>query len=208
MIDLKYRWSQEESEIPSSQWILADTISDLRTEENSISTWYLRDLSLEEKKKGVQALTSGFRSLDSIHVVFMDCSIIEKNGLMLNVNEGVTKIEQFKMLHRDIEVMNVVGLQKLAMEIFKCIWSDKTEVFYKEQISRWLLDALNDSLLEFKSLEKGMQQSLAASINNLIKNKKIDKNNIAADVWSAIDIQLRQNKKKTNCQYELECPKY
>ena len=208
MISPMKEWIQEQHEISEDTMISADALSDLRTTNNCISTWYVGEKKDIDIKNGVLALASGFRSLEDIKVVFIDDKKLNDAGLEIQESDGNTKIKAFEKLHRDIAFLNSGKLQKLAKIILESIWEANTTDIHKETLIRWLLAALNDKMLEFKSLDKNLRQGFASSINKMIKSKKIDKTDIEEEVWNSIEKQIEDNMKKTTCKFEKECERY
>jgi len=201
-------WTQEPHEISNEGMISADAIGDLKTTENCISTWYVGDKSDEEIKKAVLALTSGFRSLEDVRIAFLEDSKLKAVGLAIHETDGDTKIKEYIRLHRDIALLNSAKLQKLAKVILESIWEENTTTIHRETIVLWLLSALNEKKLEFRSLDKNLRQCFAASINKLIKAKKVAKGDIDTEVWKSIEEQIEKNSRKTTCRFEGECERY
>lgn len=208
MISPMKEWIQEPHEISDDGMISADAISDLRTTDNCISTWYVGRKSEEEIKKGVIALTSGFKSLEDIKIAFLDDEKLKSAGLEIHETDGDTKIKEYVNLHRDISLLNSAKLQKLAKVILESIWEENTQVIHKETIVCWLLSALNEKKLSFESLDKNLRQGFAASVKKMIKTKKIIKEKIDEEVWKSIEQQIEKNSRKTNCKFEGECERY
>ena len=50
-------WTQSKDSVTDISMISADSLGDLRTTENCISTWVIRDTSDSEIKKAIQALS-------------------------------------------------------------------------------------------------------------------------------------------------------
>ena len=208
MISPMKEWIQEPPEISDDGMISADAISDLRTTDNCISTWYVGEKSEEDIKKGVLALTSGFRSLEDIKIVFLDDQKLIAAGLTIYETDGDTKIKDYVKLHRDIALLNSSRLQKLAKVIFESIWEENIQIVHRETIICWLLSALNEKKLDFGSLDKNLRQGFAASIDKMVRMKKIIKENIDDEVWESIKQQIEKNSCKTNCKFESECERY
>ena len=208
MVGQVKEWIQEPHEVLDDGLISADAISDLRTEDNCISTWYVGDKSTEEIKKGVLALTSGFKSLEEIKIVFLDDAILRSAGLTICETDGDTKIKDYVKLHRDIALLNSAKLQKLAKIILENVWEENTQVIPRDTIIKWLLSALNEKLLCFDALEKNVKVAFASSINKMIRQNKVNKEDIDEDVWADIEKQLKKNLLKTNCPFEEQCERY
>ncbi len=201
-------WTQEQPDIVEDGMISADAISDLRTDENCISTWYVGEKGAEDIKKGVLALASGFRSLEEIRIVFLDDRKLCEAGLDIKETDGYTKIEEYKTLHRDIASLNAGKLQKLAKIVLESVWAEDTETIHKDTIVGWMLDALNRRQLIFNSLDKNMRRGFAASVKKMVNTKKVHKDSIREEVWKAIEQQLEANTRKTTCKFEGECERY
>lgn len=207
MISPMQEWSQESEEVTSNSLISADAISDLKTTDNSISTWYVNNCSEDDIRKGILALASGFRSLDMIKVAFLDYERISA-GFSVENTDGETKIKEYAGLHRDISMLNAGTLQSLAKLILESVWSENIRVIHKEELTVWMLQALNEEKLDFDALDKNMRMALAASINKMVKKNKITKDDIRKEVWDDIERQVNINKKKTNCKFEIDCERY
>lgn len=201
-------WTQEPPDIVGDEMISADAISDLRTDENCISTWYVGEKGEEDVQKGVLALASGFRSLEEIRIAFLSDKKICDAGLDIEETDGYTKIEKYKTLHRDIVSLNAGKLQKLAKIVLESVWEKNIETIHKDTIVKWMLDALNKKLLIFGSLDKNMRRGFAASVKKMINTNKIKKESIHEEVWKAIEQQLEANARKTTCPFEGECERY
>lgn len=202
------RWIQEQHEITCLEDINAESLSDLSAEENAISTWYVGDKGENEIRHAVLALTSGFRSLDEIKVVYLDVNIIRQAGLSIAETTGITKIEEYANLHRDIDQLNAGKLIQLANIILEQVWNNQTQTFCAEDIALWMLQIINDGKLDFNSLDKNFRKGFASRVKKMINKKKIVLQNLNPSIQQEIERQWEQNKKRTNCQYENQCPKY
>lgn len=208
MIGPMKQWIQEPEEISDDSMISADAISDLSTDENCISTWCVGEKSEDEIKKGVLALVSDFRSLEDIKIVFLNEDKLVYAGLTINKTPGKTQIQEYADLHRDIAFLNAGKLQKLAKLILESVWREDIQFIYKETLIQWLLDALNEKKLDFNSLNKNFKGNFAAAVNKMVNKNKIKKDDINDFVWEKIANQINDNKKKTNCKFEIECERY
>lgn len=208
MINPMKEWTQQQDEIINDNQISADAMSDLKTTDNCISTWFMINNDNIELQKCILALTSGFRSLDTVKVVLLDYDKINELGFEVKENVGNTRIAEYGILHRDIANLNFGTLLMLAKNILESVWDNYTKTINKEEITQWLLQSMNEGILEFETLDKNMKASLAASINKMVNKKKIDKMDIEIEIWNAVLKQLSYNKRKTNCKFELECERY
>ena len=202
------RWIQEQHEITCLEDINAESLSDLSAEENAISTWYVGDKGENEIRHAVLALTSGFRSLDEIKVVYLDVNIIRQAGLSIAETTGITKIEEYANLHRDIDQLNAGKLIQLANIILEQVWNNQTQTFCAEDIALWMIQIINDGKLDFNSLDKNFRNGFASRVKKMINKKKIVLQNLNPSLQQEIERQWEQNKKRTNCKYENQCPKY
>ena len=104
--------------------------------------------------------------------------------------------------------MNSDKLQNLAKIILEEVWSKNTEIIHKQDIICYLIEALNDGLLEFNSLEKNVKQELASNINKQLKKGKLKESDFDKKVLDDIKEQIKKQNKKTNCRYEEFCERY
>lgn len=202
------RWIQEPHEITCMEDINAESLGDLCAEENAISTWCVGDKTEHEIKQAVLALASGFRALDEIKVVFLDDEEIRNAGLSITSNAGVTKIKEYAGLHRDIDHLNAGKLVRLADIVLRQVWEEQTQTFYAEDIALWMLQVMEQGKLRFESLDKNFRNGLAGKVKKLINKKRVILEDIDPELQKSLQEQWEQNKKKTNCRYEMECPRY
>ena len=201
-------WKQNEGSLSYNSMISADSLSDLGTEKNCISTWLVQNLSESEIKKAIQALSSGFRTLDCIDIVVLDYKQLLKAGFTIEETEGDTRIDICKSLHRDISHLNAGSLSRLAEFILKNIWDENVRNIPKDKVGEWLFDAMQNNILDFSKLEKNMKTNLASFIDKKIKKNIINKSKIPQDILDIINNQILLNSRQTNCQYEANCEKY
>ena len=202
------KWIQEQHEGFCADEIDAESISDLCADENAISTWYIENKTEEEIQQAVLALVSGFRTLDEIKIVFLDDAEIKNAGLNIKANEGITKIAEYSNLHRDIAELNAGKLVKLAELVLKKVWEEETQTINTEQLTLWLVQIINVGKLKFNDLDKNFKAGFASKTKKLIRKNKICFDNLDIEFQDALEKQWEQNKKQTNCKYELVCPKY
>lgn|GEM_PF-4954217 len=202
------KWIQEQHDGFCADEINAESLSDLCADENAISTWYIGNKTEEEIQQAVLALVSGFRTLDEIKIVFLDDVEIRNAGLNIEVNEGITKIPEYSNLHRDIAELNAGKLVKLAELVLKKVWEAQTQTINTEQLTLWLIQVINDGKLKFEDLDKNFKIGFASKTKKLINKNKICFEDLDIELQHALETQWIQNKKRTNCKYELECPKY
>lgn len=202
------RWTQEQHEIKSVEDINAEALCDLNAEENAISTWYVGDKTEEELKKAVSALTSGFRSLDSIEIVFIKENVLETAGFNIVKNDGDTKIKDLSNLHRDIIQLKSRQLLVLAEIVQQSVWEGEKQIINTEQISLWLLQQMNHGKLKFDDLNKGFKEGFAGKVKKLIKKKKVVLEELTPELQNDLNSYWKLQTRKTTCDYELECPRY
>lgn len=202
------RWIQEPHEVSCADEINAEALSDLCADENAISTWYVGDRTEEEIKRAVLALASGFRALDELKIVFLDDNELKNAGLDVESTPGITKVKEYTNLHRDIVQLNARKLIELAGLVLTQVWKEQIQTINAEDLSLWILQLINEGKLEFEDLDKNFKNGFAAKVKKLINKKKICFGDLRLELQEALQNQWDQNKKKTNCKYELTCPKY
>lgn len=202
------RWIQEPHEVSCAEEINAESLGDLCADENAISTWYVGDKTEEEIKRAVLALASGFRSLDELKIVFLDDDELKNEGLNIKATPGITKVREYANLHRDINQLNAGKLIKLASLVLKQVWREQIQTINAEDLSLWILQIINEGKLEFGDLDKNFKNGFAAKVKKLINKNKICYEELRPELQQSLQNQWDQNKKKTNCKYELMCPKY
>lgn len=207
MINKEQNWAQYQQEIPEVDQINADSISELATTDNCVSTWYID--TKENINQAVLALTSGFRNLDSIKLVVLNMENIDKYGLTAkqSAETGITKAKGYEKYHYDIIGLNHRGLGNLAQLIMMTLHDNGVVNVEKPAIVEILSKAMAEKIVDFDSLDKNLKAGLAAAI---MKELKSPKSKLAPIINDSIKEQLQQqvekNKRKTNCSFEMECP--
>ena len=148
MVDPMKAWSQTLEEIGNGQLIYADAISDLKTNDNTLSTWHVENCSDSEINKVVIALSSTFRSLDSMRIVYIDYSNITEQGFNIKKTLGDSKIESYNNMHRDIAELNAGMLQKFAVVVLESILAENVKTISKNDVGMLLYEALNENILK------------------------------------------------------------
>ncbi|MBQ6833181.1 MAG: hypothetical protein IJO55_02030 [Lachnospiraceae bacterium] len=109
---------------------------------------------------------------------------------------------------RDIVQLNAGKLIKLASLVLSQVWKEQTQTINAEDLSLWMLQLINEGKLEFEDLDKNFKNGFAAKVKKLINKKKICFEELRLELQQALQNQWNQNKKRTNCKYELTCPQY
>lgn len=207
MINKEQNWAQYQQEIPAIDQINADSISELATTDNCVSTWYID--TKEDINQAVLALTSGFRNLDSIKLVVLNMDSLKQYGLVAKQSEetAFTKAKGYEKYHYDIIDLNHHSLGSLAQFIMKTLHDNGVINVDKPSIVEILSKAMAEEIVDFDSLDKNLKAGLASSI---IKELRKPKSKLAPIVNRTIQEQLQQqvekNKRRTNCSYETQCP--
>ena len=202
------RWIQEPHEISCAEDINAESLVDLCADENAISTWYVGDKTEPEIKKAVLALASGFRTLDEVIVVFLKDEEIRNAGLDIEANKGITKIYEYADLHRDIAQLNAGKLTVLANIVLKQVWNYQIQTVNAEELALWMLQLLNEGKLEFDDLDKNFKSGLAGKVKKLVNKNKVNFGELRLELQETLQKQWDQNRRRTNCKYEMSCPRY
>ena len=208
MIKSEQHWAQYQQEIPEVDQISADSISELTTDDNCLSTWYIDTLDSIDTDKAVLALTSGFRSLDSIMLVALDMENLEQYGLIARQSPETarTKVKGYEKYHYDIIDLTHRRLGNLAQFIMTALRDGKIVNVNTFSIVEILVKAMAAEIVDFDSLEKGLRAGLAKAIKKDL-NKPDSKFEPIIDkhIKGQVARQLEMNKQKTNCNKELQC---
>ena len=203
------RWTQERRDIHSNNDINAEALSDLCADENAISTWYVGEKTEENIIKAVTALASGFRSLDELSIVLIDDDMIKSAGLSISETEGLTRIEEYANLHRDIDQLNVQQLVALAGIVLECVWNGEVRAINAEELSLWILQQINSGKLKFKDLDKNFRISFSSKINKLINTHKVSLEELDDSLQEALKAQWQLNQRgNIMCQNAGNCPDF
>ena len=159
-------------------------------------------------KQAVLALASGFRWVDEIKIVFLDDEEIKQAGLNIEATIGNTKISEYATLHRDIVQLNAGKLLILANLILKQVGNEQTKTINAEELTLWMLQVMKEGKLKFDDLDKNFRSGFAGKVKKLINKKKINLQEFPSDIQDDLQKQWNQNKRRTNCKYELICPQY
>lgn len=206
MINSEQNWAQYQYEVPEIDQINADSISELATTDNCVSTWYIDNP--ENINEAVLALTSGFRNLDSIQLVVFNIEALEQYGLTAKQSEetAFTKAEGYKKYHYDIIDLNHRKLGYLAQLIMRTLHNGGIVNIDKMHIVEVLSRAMVADIVDFEELDKNLKAGLAATIMKDLKRKDSKLTPIINDpIKKKLQQQMEKNKRKTNCTYEPLC---
>lgn len=197
---------QYQYEVPEIDQIDADSISELATTDNCVSTWYIDDP--KDINKAVLALTSGFRNLDSIQLVVFNIKDLDQYGLTAKKSEetAFTKAVGYKKYHYDIIDLNHRKLGHLAQLIMRTLHNDGIVNVDKMHIVEVLSRAMVDKVVDFEKLDKNLKAGLVATIMKDLKSKNSKLAPIISEpIKEKLQQQIEKNKRKTNCPHEPMC---
>ena len=206
MINSEQNWAQYQYELPEIDQINADSISELATTDNCISTWYIDNP--EDINKAVLALTSGFRNLDSIQLVVFNIDTLKQYGLTAKQSEetAFTKAKGYAKYHYDIIDLNHHRLGRLAQLIMHTLHDNGIVNVDKTHIVKVLSKDMADEIVDFEKLDKNLKAGLAATIMKDLKRKESKLASIISEpIKGQLLQQIEKNKRKTNCPHESHC---
>ena len=92
--------------------------------------------------------------------------------------------------------------------ILKQVGNEQTKTINAEELTLWMLQVMKEGKLKFDDLDKNFRSGFAGKVKKLINKKKIDLQEFPSDIQDDLQKQWNQNKRRTNCKYELICPQY
>lgn len=139
----------------------ADAITScLRTSKNTLSTWRISEE--KELPEAVLAIVSGLERIDTIDVVWLDRSSLEKYGLGCeNTPEsGITPIDELKDRHIDITNLTYNSLGIVANEVVCGIRDNRYKRVSAKDIKKMLKAAIDIGRLQEERLKDGVRKEL------------------------------------------------
>lgn len=138
----------------------------MKTQQNAISTWAIKQDDPSERANAVLAMASSFTSLDTIDVVILDASHVESFGLRLEQTSGNTCVSELADTHRDIVNLTYQSLGVLATLIANCITDERVQRFTKSELRKILISAVQSGMVELAQLNDNVQKKLKGHLND------------------------------------------
>lgn len=156
------KWPSKEEQ--TEGWDIDDIYADaftscLRTSGNTLSTWFVSDLT--KLSEVVLALSTSLDKISRIQLIYFHKSEVLKS-LSLNETLGATPVEDLKKNHLDIADLNIGKLKNVSQIYLDSIKNEKVEIFTKNEVKDIIKTAISNKRLEVKHIP-------------LIRNKDINK---------------------------------
>lgn len=147
------KWLQKE--ILAGEPVSADAITiNLRSKDNKISFWEME--KGEDIEDVLLAVITNCDRVTASDIVIIDKEVIRKEGLTIEYEEGITKVDDMKDKHRNVYDMdyNKLGiLAKLIVEEFK---KNEVKRYTRKQIIGIIKNALNMERINIADLKDSM----------------------------------------------------
>lgn len=177
----KSKWpSEEDLESKNDAEILpmlkADALTScLRTSQNELSLWAVKDATEEEIEKAILALITNSRleRLDRIQVVYFEENAINELGVNLKKSPGDTVISTYAELHQDMIELNYEKLGKVNCLITSALRENKIKKYNEKYLTNILKKAIASGLVDQKKLHVSLQYKLGLQVYDVNGNEMI-----------------------------------
>lgn len=155
------KWMQRN--IREGESASADAITGcMRTTGNKLSLWSIDDeADLEE---AVLAMAASFHRLDTIDVLSIDPSLVEKKGLSLEASKGLTPYAAFRENHRDVVDLDYYSLGAMAEVVIESIQMERKKRFTRSQLKAIVSRAVEVGKVTLSELNKSVQEDIIPNI--------------------------------------------
>lgn len=153
----KAKWMQ--NDILAGEDVSADAITNcMKTTGNTLSTWLIR--AWDEIPEAVLAIVSSHQHLDSIDIVCLERSLLERQGMDLRSTPGATPVKDLIDHHIDISNLAYRSLGTVANHIVNEIKQERTVRYTKGMIKKILNSAINDGRITKSDLHESVRAKL------------------------------------------------
>ena len=149
-----------EGEIP------ADAVTaDLRTSQNTISTWSCGSGEEHEVFDAALALAAGYERLDKIDVVWLSDKDLQDDGLSLRPTPGRTPVKELVDRHVDIHRLDLDRLGRLARRVMTAIETGRVLRLTRKRVRDLLAQAVKEGRVRLNDLKQRLQEEVAAALD-------------------------------------------
>ena len=151
------KWLQ--NDIANGEEVSADAITNcMRTKANTLSVWKIDSAS--SLNDAVLAMASQFDHLDTIDVIVLDDSELEKAGLNIVATPGNTPIRRLADFHRDIAALTYRTLGVVADFTTRCFQQQNVRRFTRGQLISLLKGAIGQGDIAQSDLKEHVRSAL------------------------------------------------
>ena len=151
------KWLQ--NDIANGQEVSADAITNcMKTKANTLSVWEIDSASALDD--AVLAMASQFDHLDTIDVVVLDESELDRAGLRIAATPGTTPVKRLADIHRDITALTYRTLGIVADFTVKCFQQDSVRRFTRGQLISLLKSAIHQGEITETDLKERVRSAL------------------------------------------------
>lgn len=135
----------------------ADTLqSELKTTKNTLSLWYIKDLS--EKNEAVIALASARNKIDRLDILCIEEELLKDFSIKCSPETGLSPYEEFNKNHYDIQEVDYATLGEISKIILSKI--KETERLAIGNVSTLLIEAFGAGKLNKSTMEESLQMKI------------------------------------------------
>lgn len=153
----KAKWMQKD--VRSAEDVSADAITtnDLKTRGNTLSAWQVAEEAIAD---AVLAIVASHQQLDTIDVVCLEPSSLERNGIRLQSTPGITPVKDIIYKHIDICNLTYRTLGTVAEQIVLALKEGKVVRYTRDNIKKLLMGSINMERLQMDDLNESLRKRL------------------------------------------------
>lgn len=138
----EHTWLEEDE-------VQADTLLDLRTEDNALSVWLVED-DRSNLDRVVAALASACDKLQNLDYILFESTILPEIGINIEKSDGITPDEEANhSWHRNLIELSAQDLTTLASELVRTIHPQR---LYKRDLVRPLWESVSSGYINMTVL--------------------------------------------------------
>ena len=151
------KWLQ--NDIANGEEVSADAITNcMKTKANTLSVWKIDSVS--NLNDAILAMASQFDHLDTIDIIVLDESELERAGLRIVATPGNTPIKRLADFHRDITALTYRTLGLVADFTAKCFQQRSVRRFTRGQLISLLKGAIHQGDIVHTDLKEHVRSAL------------------------------------------------
>jgi hypothetical protein len=135
----------------------ADVFSDLKTESNRLSVWYIDD-DLANLDHVLTALAANLHRLSNVDYVLLDNDVVMALNLRMEQTDGGSLDQQVNRFHRDLDVGTAGRLVDLAKEIYSK--ADRRKRKSEKELKGLLVRAVSSGRIDKGKLKDSLREQV------------------------------------------------
>ena len=155
---------------PDESLMQADVFSDLKTDSNQLSVWYIDD-DLANLDHVLTALAANLDRLSNVDYVLLNNDVVMALNLGIKQTDGGSLDQQVNQWHRDLDIRTAGRLVDFAKEIYSRADSRRRKP--EKELKRLLVRAVSSGRIDKDKLKESLREEVDKLLGSSGGDKKL-----------------------------------